>query len=143
MNLAGYAGKTILHSVGLIFDLTPFLKLGGSMGNIGAGVKYDREVTPFERVIQTGISINYGKISLMGDWKKQGSQDFYMTGAEIKICKSLALRTGYKIAPKNELAGNISAGIALSLSEGLKIDFSASDLGPLGIVQRLGISTNF
>lgn len=125
--------------LGLLFDVTPTLRVGASLLNLGGPnltLRETEESMPFE--LRGGFALRLlggrGVISAEMDHRSEFDTSFH-AGTEFWVHPSMALRLGYNDA-------NAAGGLSYQLPSGWRFDYGVAD-HELGITHRLGVTFRF
>ncbi len=134
-----YSGNGFGTDVGLLYDVTPALRAGLSMMNLGGPSIALRDVaeaypTQFRGGLALRLLDQRALLAVQLD-QSQGLGTRFHAGAEYWIQSGLALRMGWA-----QTGG--SGGISYRFAPQYQLDYAAADL-PLGLVHRVGVSWRF
>jgi hypothetical protein len=125
--------------LGLLFKLTPELRLGASLLNVGGPrltLREIEEVYPLE--LRGGASMEFfsgrGQIAFEID-RRSGAGVSFHGGSEFWVHPSMALRLGYYDTSP-------TGGFSYRLPHDIRVDYGLSD-HELGVVHRIGLSFRF
>jgi hypothetical protein len=125
--------------LGAMFDVTPDVRLGASLLNVGGpGLTFRETTEKFATEFRGGLACQTfgGRALLTAELdSRSGPGTSFHTGTEYWVHSMMALRVGYY---DNEPAG----GVSLRPNPTLQIDYGIND-HELGVVHRLGISYRF
>jgi hypothetical protein len=125
--------------LGLLYDITPSIRIGGSFLNLGGPDLTLREVDESYPVeFRSGVSIalfsGRGLLSAEIDHLSGIGSSFH-GGTEFWVHPSMALRFGYaETSP--------SGGFSYRVADGMRFDYAATD-HDLGVTHRVGLSYRF
>ena len=122
--------------MGLMYSLTPRLRLGASVLNIGGPTLSARDVDEsFPVEMRGGLAFGFlhgkGLLSLEVD-HRDGPGTTFRAGSEVWLYEAFGLRAGFF---ENEAAG----GFSYRLNQGLQFDYGMSD-HELGIIHRVALA---
>lgn len=125
--------------LGAMVDLSQHWRIGASALNIGGPSLSMREVDESYPVdIRGGVTwrgLN-GRALLTAEVdSREGPGATFLTGAEVWVHRSLALRAGYA-------QENVGAGLSVRATHNLSFDYGAQD-NELGVLHRFGVVYNF
>jgi hypothetical protein len=125
--------------LGVMVDVTPRLRLGASLLNMGGPTVTLREVDetfPFE--FRGGMAFKFfggrGLLSVEMDHRSGPGMGLH-TGGEVWVLENVALRGGYHDTDP-------SGGLSYHFNDAMRFDYGVSDQ-ELGVVHRFGISYRF
>jgi hypothetical protein len=125
--------------VGTLFDVTPSLRVGASMINVGGPSLTLRETSesfPTEFRVGARYRAFSGKAMLSMEMdQRSGTGAAFRTGAEVWVHPMLALRLGYD---ENEPAG----GLSVRPNHSMQVDYGLID-HELGATHRFGLTYRF
>jgi len=125
--------------MGMMYDLTPSIRIGGSLLNLGGPNLTLREVDESYPVeFRGGLSVAFfsGRGLITGEIDHlSGVGASFHGGTEFWIHSNMALRFGYaETSP--------SGGFSYRVAEGMRFDYAATD-HDLGVTHRVGLSYSF
>jgi hypothetical protein len=125
--------------LGLMFDVTPSLRVGTSLMNIGGPTLKLRDTgESFPVEFRGGLAFQFfggrGTIAAELD-NRDGPGPSLHTGSEVWVHPTMALRLGYNDA-------YATGGFSYRLPTGLRLDYGVSD-HTLGLVHRVGVAYKF
>ncbi|MDH4036292.1 MAG: PorV/PorQ family protein [Candidatus Krumholzibacteria bacterium] len=125
--------------MGLMYGITPRVRLGASVLNIGGPTLTARDVEEsFPLEVRGGLGLGYlngkGLLSLEVD-HRDGPGTTFRAGTEVWLYEAFGLRAGFF---ESEPAG----GFSYRLNQGLQFDYGMSD-HDLGIIHRVALSYRF
>ena len=134
-----FDGVGVGVDLGVIYSVTPKLRVGGTLINLGGPTLKLRdtdETFPFE--FRGGLALTFfngrGMVAAEVDHRSGPGASFH-AGSEFWVHHSMALRLGYaEDAP--------TGGFSYRISPDLFLDYAASD-AELGVTHHFGISYNF
>ena len=134
-----YSANGFGADLGAMFDLTPSLRIGASVMNLGGPSLTLREVAEsYPTQVRGGVALRVldgrGLVGAQVDQSKGLGVRFH-AGAEYWIQSAMALRIGY-----SDAGG--SGGLSYRLAQQYQIDYAAAD-NPLGLTHRVGLSFRF
>jgi hypothetical protein len=125
--------------LGMLFDVSPTVRLGASLLSIGGPnltLREQQESMPFE--LRGGLALRLlggrGVVSAEVDHRSDFDTSLH-AGTEFWVHPSMALRLGYYDA-------SAAGGFSYKLQSGWRFDYGVSD-HELGITHRLGVSVRF
>ncbi len=125
--------------LGILYDLSPRIRVGASLLNIGGPSLTLRETEEsFPAEFRTGVSFrsSSGKALLTAEFDhREGTGSELRSGAEYWLHRSMALRIGYD-------ASEPSGGVSVRPGENTQFDYGIVD-HELGAVHRIGFSYRF
>jgi len=151
-NLDAVTGRAYAFDGGLLY--TPGLawgevfkgwRAGLALRNAGTPLKFDQDSFALPRSLTAGLSwtgVFLGEtVTLAADAQQpsDGSQSFGV-GAEVTTLEILILRAGYTTF--EDIGNGVRAGVGLRLKT-LLVDYSYSNGGDFGAVQRIGVTFRF
>jgi hypothetical protein len=125
--------------MGLLYDITPSIRIGGSLLNLGGPDLSLREVDESYPVeLRSGVSVAFfsgrGLISAEID-HLSGTGSSFHGGTEFWVHPNMALRFGYaQTSP--------SGGFSYRVADDMRFDYAATD-HDLGVTHRVGLSYRF
>jgi hypothetical protein len=125
--------------VGVMYGLTPRVRLGASVLNIGGPTLAARDIDEtFPVEVRGGVAFGFlggkGLLSMEVD-HRDGPGTTFRAGSEVWLYEAFGLRAGFF---ENEAAG----GFSYRLNQGLQFDYGMSD-HELGIVHRVALAYRF
>jgi hypothetical protein len=125
--------------IGVLFDVTPYLRVGTSVLNVGGPNLKLRDVEEsYPTEIRSGMAVKFlqgrGLISAEID-HRSGPGVSFRSGTEFWVHPSMALRLGYD---ETSPAG----GFSYRVNDGMRLDYGLSD-HDLGTTHRFGVSYRF
>ena len=125
--------------VGFMFDLTPRVRLGASLLNLGGPTLQARDVAEsFPMEVRAGAALGFlsgrGLLSLEVD-HREGPGTSLRAGSEMWFYDHFGLRVGYD---QDEPTG----GFSYRLNQAMQLDYGMSD-NELGAIHYLGLSYKF
>jgi hypothetical protein len=139
-SLDEFDGAGVGFDLGVLFNVTPRLRFGASVLNIGGPnltMRDTEETFPVE--FRGGLTFHLfngrGLMSAEFAHRQDGPGSTFRGGAEFWVVQKMALRVGYAY-------DNPAGGFSLRAGEGWRIDYSAND-HELGVVHRFGVSYRF
>lgn len=137
--IESYSGNGFGADLGALFDVTPMLRVGASVMNVGGPSLTLRDVSEtYPTQLRGGAALRVlggrGLLGVQVDQSKGLGARFH-GGAEYWIQSGIALRMGWA-----ESGG--SGGFSYRFAPQYQLDYAAAD-HPLGLTQRFGISYRF
>jgi len=125
--------------LGILFDVTPYLRVGTSLLNIGGPNLKLRDVEEsYPTEIRSGMAVKFmqgrGLISAEID-HRAGPGVSFRSGTEFWVHPSMAVRLGYD---ESSPAG----GFSYRMNDGMRLDYGLAD-HDLGTTHRFGVSYRF
>jgi hypothetical protein len=125
--------------LGLLYDLTPSIRVGASLLNLGGPnltLREEKETYPGHIRWGAAARVFQGKGLISGELDHNGSRGTGIhLGSEYWLYPSVALRLGYYDTDP-------SAGMSYRFPTGLQVDYALSDQD-LGMTHRIGVSYSF
>lgn len=124
--------------LGALYDITPWLRVGASVANIGGptlALRSFEEKYPVEA--RSGLAARFlsGRGLVSGELSyRDGPGVTLRAGSEFWVHSSMAMRFGYVDA--------VAGGFSFRVTPELRFDYSASD-HDLGVTHRIGLSYQF
>jgi len=124
--------------LGVLYDITPWLRVGGSIANIGGptlALRSYEEKYPVEA--RSGVAARFlsGRGLVSGELSyRDGPGVTLRAGSEFWVHSTMAMRFGYVDA--------IAGGLSFRVTPEIRFDYSASD-HDLGVTHRIGLSYQF
>jgi len=138
-SLEDFSGGGVGLDLGLMFDLSQSWRLGASVLNIGGPNLTLREVDESYPVdFRGGLawrSLN-GRAMITAEVDaRQGPGAIFMTGGEVWVHRSFALRAGYG-------EERVGGGLSVKVAHNVRFDYGARD-NELGVLHRFGVVYEF
>jgi outer membrane protein OmpA-like peptidoglycan-associated protein len=128
------------------FQVTPFswFSLGGSLQNVGSGVKYGKNRYPLPRLFRFGGALSpFKSLILVADGVSPRGGDFEIhLGIEYTIQNLISLRIGWRNGPQEMELGGWTYGVG-ALIKRIYLDYAFVPYGKLGYTHRFGIKYVF
>lgn len=133
-----FSGTGVGVDLGALYDVTPWLRLGGSLLNIGGPTLTLRSTAEdFPVEARGGLAMNFlsGRGLLSGEIDHRSGADLTLrAGTEFWVHPNMALRLGY--------ADEVAGGFSYRITPAMRLDYSAAD-AELGVTHRFGLSYRF
>ena len=134
-----FSGGGVGLDLGLMFDLSHSWRIGASVLNIGGPNLNLREVEEsFPVNFKGGLawrSLN-GRAMISAEVdSREGPGAVFLTGGEVWVHRSLALRAGYG-------DDRVGGGLSVRVSHSFRLDYGAQD-NELGVLHRFGVVYDF
>lgn len=133
-----FSGSGVGVDLGALYDVTPWLRIGGSLLNIGGPTLTLRSVDEdFPVEARGGLAMKFlsGRGLLSGEVDHRSGADLTLrAGTEFWVHPNMALRLGY--------ADDVAGGFSYKITPAMRMDYSAAD-AELGVTHRFGLSYRF
>lgn len=139
-SLENYQATSTALDAGLLFDLTPKLRFGAAVQNIGTALKFITEESPLPLTYRVGLGMRnrfFGSdvMSLGIDYVNNSNASTINAGGEYLFRDLLALRVG-------ALKGALRAGVGLKTSN-YALDYAYLSHSDLGATHQVSVSYSF
>lgn len=141
--LDNVSAATGAADIGVRYMVNDHLTLGGSVTNIGPGLKFLNSRSKLPTAGRLGAAYHWSRFLLAADAVYSGSDDLSGgIGLEVRPVDMLALRVGYRSQGAVELENGLTAGLGLNVGQ-FQLDYGYAKYGPLGNTHRFSADVSF
>jgi len=131
--------------LGKSYDVLRGISIGGSVKNIGSGLKFDKEKAPLPLSYGVGVGVKREllgeELNLGVDMNIPNDNSMYVgAGLEYWIKDIIAVRAGYN--SKKDTSNGLSLGIGIK-ADIFSMNYAFVDYGELGYTHRMGMDIKF
>ena len=145
------SGQAFALDAGAVYELSPKLKLGASLKNLGTGLTLEKMSTPLPMSLTGGAALQFSKnLLLAADISMPFDDSLSLhAGAEYiypSLVKGvrLALRAGLKTSAMSYLGAMSAITLGFGAETGaVGLDYALSPYGDLGLTHRLSLKIKF
>lgn len=145
------SAQTFALDAGAIYELSPRLRLGLALKNLGAGLALGKRSYPLPLALRAGAALQLGKNLLLASDVSLPADDSpgfhfgaeYLYPSPVKGVR-LALRAGLKTAAMSYLGAMSAVTLGFGAQAGAAgLDYALSPYGDLGMTHRLSLKIKF
>lgn len=145
------AAQAFALDAGAVYELSPKLRLGATLRNLGTGLTLEKAPAPLPMSLRAGAALQFSKNLLLTSDISLPFDDAlslhfggeYLYPSPVKGVR-LALRAGFKTAAMSYLGATSAISLGFGAEAGAAgLDYALSPYGDLGLTHRLSLKIKF